>query len=198
MVSALKRGGTPLYVLARRGEVVERAPRKVTIRRLNVLSVELPAVEFEVSCSRGTYVRTLAHDIGESLGTGAHLEALVRTGVGPFDLNDAISLADFEGCEGVDREAGLSMFDALSFMPEVRVTEGEVDRISTGGSIALSADRTRGLGGGLVRVSADGRALAAVGRLSLAGQQERGEADTSSGPEHAASLRPVRVFVEPY
>ena len=79
MYSALKRNGIPLYRLARRGETVIREPRQVVIHALTLVRVELPLVEFVVRCSRGTYVRTLAEDMGEKLGCGAHLVELQRT-----------------------------------------------------------------------------------------------------------------------
>ena len=92
MYSALRVGGRRLYELARRGEVVERKPRKVRIYELELLKVELPRVEFRVVCSRGTYIRTLAADIGRELGCGAHLAELRRTRVGPFTIDMAVPL----------------------------------------------------------------------------------------------------------
>ncbi len=90
MVSALKVDGVPLYKLARKGEVVERKPRFIHIYRFNLLSWDSPLVTFEVMCTKGTYVRTLAHDIGQSLGCGASLDALRRTRSGTFDVADAL------------------------------------------------------------------------------------------------------------
>jgi tRNA pseudouridine55 synthase len=197
MVSALKRDGTPLYVLARRGEVVERAPRRVTIRKLRILSADLPEVGFEMTCSRGTYVRTLAHDIGEAIGTGAHLGALVRTGVGPFELSEAVPLADLESSGLGGAAAFFSMFDALSFMPEVRVSEREIDTIATGGPIELAAERTQGIAGDLVRVSSDGKDLAAVGRLHAVEREGDQDPGPTPGSGRGHILRPVRVFVDP-
>jgi len=92
MHSALKRDGKPLYKYARAGIEVERPPRKVTIHRLDVLSHTSTEVQIEVLCSKGTYIRTLAQDIGRRLGCGAHLSALRRTQVGPFHVDDAIGL----------------------------------------------------------------------------------------------------------
>jgi tRNA pseudouridine55 synthase len=97
MYSALKKDGVPLHRLARQGITVDRAARPITIHRLNILRIELPEIDFEVSCSKGTYVRTLAHDLGELLGCGGHLTALRRTRSGPFDENDCITLAALEG-----------------------------------------------------------------------------------------------------
>ena len=93
MYSALKRGGVPLYELARRGIEVERAPREIDIRRLTLVLRERDRLEFALECSKGTYVRVLAADIGESLGTVAHLETLRRTRVGAFDVEHATPLA---------------------------------------------------------------------------------------------------------
>ncbi len=89
MHSALKHGGVPLYVLARRGEAIERKPRRVRILELEVLRNQNPLLELRIRCSKGTYVRTLAEDIGAALGTAAHLAALRRTASGRFSVADA-------------------------------------------------------------------------------------------------------------
>jgi tRNA pseudouridine55 synthase len=89
MFSALKRDGVPLYKLARQGVEIERAPRDVTIHALDLWLVEPTAIDFVVRCSKGTYIRVLAADIGRALGTLAHLEILRRTLVGPFRVEDA-------------------------------------------------------------------------------------------------------------
>lgn len=92
MHSAIKMGGKKLYELARAGAEVERQPRHVTIHRLDLESYEPPDVRLFVECSKGTYIRSLAHDLGQALGTGAYLGALVRTRHGPFTLDSAVSL----------------------------------------------------------------------------------------------------------
>jgi tRNA pseudouridine55 synthase len=92
MHSALKQGGVPLYKLARRGETVARAKRRVEIFGLEMLRFAPPLLELRVRCSKGTYVRTLAEDIGADLGTGAHLAGLRRTASGHFSIEDAASL----------------------------------------------------------------------------------------------------------
>jgi tRNA pseudouridine55 synthase len=94
MVSAIKHEGTPLYKLARKGKTVEREPRLVHIYDLRQLKLELPRVHFRVSCTKGTYVRTLCHDIGETIGCGAHLAELRRTRSGKFDVANAKPLAE--------------------------------------------------------------------------------------------------------
>jgi len=92
MHSALKRGGVPLYALARRGETVVRERRRVRIDALELLEFSLPLLELRVRCSKGTYVRTLAEDIGDALGSCAHLVALRRTASGRWRVEDAVSL----------------------------------------------------------------------------------------------------------
>jgi tRNA pseudouridine55 synthase len=92
MVSAKKHGGVPLYKLARQGKVVEREPRFVHVYRYSIDRVTLPDIDFSVLCSKGFYVRTYAHDIGELLGCGAHLKTLRRTKSGRFDVANAITV----------------------------------------------------------------------------------------------------------
>src|SRR5205807_3827530 len=92
MVSAKKHGGVPLYKLARQGKVVEREPRFVHVYRYSINRIIVPDVDFSVLCSKGFYVRTYAHDIGELLGCGAHLKALRRTKSGRFDVANAITV----------------------------------------------------------------------------------------------------------
>lgn len=94
MVSAKKFQGTPLYKLARKGKTVEREPRKIHIYDFRLLKLDLPAAEIRVTCTKGTYVRTLCHDIGEVIGCGGHLAALRRTRSGQFDVKDALPLAE--------------------------------------------------------------------------------------------------------
>ena len=92
MVSAKKHGGVPLYKLAREGKVVAREPRLVHVYRYAVSRIALPEIDFSVLCSKGFYVRTYAHDIGETLGCGAHLKSLRRLKSGRFDVAQAITV----------------------------------------------------------------------------------------------------------
>jgi len=96
MVSAKKHGGVPLYKLARQGKVVEREPRFVHVYRYTIDSINLPDVNFSVLCSKGFYVRTYAHDIGELLGCGAHLKSLRRTKSGRFDVEGAMTISEIK------------------------------------------------------------------------------------------------------
>jgi tRNA pseudouridine55 synthase len=96
MWSAASVGGTRLYKLARRGEEVERSPRAIVVHSLTPLAIEVPLVRFSVTCSKGTYVRGLVNDVGERLGCGAYLSALVRTRIGGYRLADAVTIAGLE------------------------------------------------------------------------------------------------------
>lgn len=96
MYSAVKVDGKKLYELAREGKTVERKARKVQIHGIEICRMELPRVEIEVRCSKGTYIRTLCHDIGESLGVGGCMETLLRTKVSIFELQDALRLSEIQ------------------------------------------------------------------------------------------------------
>ena len=109
MYSAVKQGGQPLYKLAREGKTVERKPRQVTIHSLEATGFDGECIDIAVKCTKGTYIRTLAEEIGEALGCGAHLSRLVRTQAGPFHMEQAVTL---DGLKAV-AEGGLAALDAL-------------------------------------------------------------------------------------
>lgn len=113
MTSALKHQGRPLYAYAREGITIERPPREVTIHRLELVSCSQKQAVLQVSCSKGTYIRTLAQDIGRAMGVGAHLTALRRDSVGPFALEHAQTI---EQLSALDRP--LDAVRALSDLPE--------------------------------------------------------------------------------
>ncbi len=96
MYSAVKHHGQPLYKLARAGISVERKSRTAVIHRLELISWRTPVATVEVECSKGTYIRSLAHDLGQALGCGAHLKSLIRTRCGLFDIRDAVSISQLE------------------------------------------------------------------------------------------------------
>ncbi len=96
MHSAIKIGGVPLYKLARKGEEVEREPRFIRIASFNLLSFATPKIAFDLHCTKGTYVRTVASDLGQKLGCGAHLSALRRTGSGKFTIGQCMPLEQIE------------------------------------------------------------------------------------------------------
>jgi tRNA pseudouridine55 synthase len=118
MVSAIKQGGVPLYKLARQGKVVEREPRLVHVYRYNIDRIALPEIDFTVVCSKGFYVRTYAHDIGEALGCGAHLQSLRRTKSGRFSVNGAITVDEIKNAEP------LAILDRILSLPEVSRMRG--------------------------------------------------------------------------
>ena len=96
MHSAIKIGGVPLYKMARKGEEIEREPRFIRIASFELTSFALPKLTFTVHCTKGTYVRTIAHDLGNKLGSGAHLSALRRTGSGKFNISQCLPLDQIE------------------------------------------------------------------------------------------------------
>ena len=102
MVSAIKVNGKALYKLARKGQVIEREPRPVTIHRFDIMTVDFPRADFVVRCSKGTYIRTLCADLGRKLGCGAHMSALRRLECGPFSVADAVDMESIKGCELAD------------------------------------------------------------------------------------------------
>lgn len=134
MYSAIKQGGRKLYDLARAGEVVEREARSVKIMSLNIMDWSPPEFTLDVVCSAGTYIRSLAFDLGESLGVGAYLSGLMRVASGAFQLNDAVDL------ETVLASANWQQYlvapeSALSDWPRVRLSEDEAEHIVHGRSI---------------------------------------------------------------
>ncbi|MGQ0545766.1 MAG: tRNA pseudouridine(55) synthase TruB [Betaproteobacteria bacterium] len=171
MHSALKREGVPLYRLARRGVTVERVPRRVRIDELEVVRFEPPRLELRVRCSKGTYIRTLAADIGAALGSGAHLAALRRTRSGRFDVRDAVGLDGLKGLSPEGRRARLLPLPALvEGLPRAELDAGAEARLRNGQALQIS-----GLAEGVVAVVRADGALIGLGRAE------------------AGSLRPLRL-----
>ncbi|MCX8017640.1 MAG: tRNA pseudouridine(55) synthase TruB [Rhodocyclaceae bacterium] len=136
MFSALKHAGKPLYELARQGVEIERAPRRVTIHRLELLAWAGDRFDLEVDCSKGTYVRTLAADIGAALGCGAHLAALRRTRVGALDLARAVTLAALAATPAEMRDDLLLPADMLlGELPIARLDATETARLMHGQAV---------------------------------------------------------------
>lgn len=134
MFSAVKHHGRPLYELARRGIEVKRRAREVEIFDLEAVHIDLPLVDFTVSCSRGTYVRTLCREIGDALGVGAHLSRLRRITSGPFSLGQAMTIPEFERLvelRAIGRRI-IPIREALGSMPEIQIDAGLEGRIKTG------------------------------------------------------------------
>jgi tRNA pseudouridine55 synthase len=159
--SAKKVNGERMYRRARRGESVALEPTRVTVFEARILSVELPRVRFELSCSSGTYVRAVARDLGEALGCGAHLAELRRTRVGEFEVADAVSGDDLHD-ESLVREAWMKPAAALAHLPSVSLSEKDAGRFAHGQAVEwVGADVP------------EGRPLAVLHGGSLLGVGER-------------------------
>ncbi|MFT5657634.1 MAG: tRNA pseudouridine55 synthase [Gammaproteobacteria bacterium] len=158
MYSALKHNGQPLYRLARAGKEVERAPRQVEIYKLNQISFDGIQLEIDVHCSKGTYIRTLAEDIGAALGCGAYVSLLERTAVHPFwqqtayPLDQLTDLAE-QGLDALD-QCLLPVNSAVSDLPEQIIGSEAVSLLKNG--VAIEANNTSHTGV-LSLVSEDGR-----------------------------------------
>ena len=132
--SALKHKGTPLYKLARMGRPVQKPPRPVTIYRLDILHIALPFIRFEVSCSAGTYIRTLCTDLGKRLGCGGHLKELRRLEINKFTVDAAATLPELETLAKSGKLPAriIRMAAALHGMPELVADEDLAERIRHG------------------------------------------------------------------
>jgi tRNA pseudouridine55 synthase len=141
MVSAVKIGGQKLYEIARKGETVERTARPIQILEMEVLSIELPRVSFRVVCSPGTYIRVLCENIGEALGVGGCMEALERTRVGPFSLENSISLDEIKKNVEAQNLSGMLLASSLlvKHLPEIHLEESQLAALCLGQK--LKSDR---------------------------------------------------------
>ena len=140
MHSALKHQGKPLYEYIRKGETIERTSRSVTIHELVLERFADDEMEITVRCSKGTYIRTLAEDIGHALGCGAHLRGLRRTAIAQFRLEDAHGLPALEAMTMLQRDACLLPLDCLlQDLPVLELDEVQVIRIAQGQRLAIDA-----------------------------------------------------------
>ena len=166
MFAALKRGGRPLYALAREGRTVERSPRRLTVHRLELLSRSGDSIELRIRCSKGTYVRQLAHDLGVELDTGAHLAALRRTAVGDFRIEQAAPLAQLRALDAAGRAARLLAVDCLlAALPRLELAPALARSFLEGRALRLDEPRR-----GRCRVYLERGALLGVGELHGAGE----------------------------
>lgn len=163
--SALKVSGIPSYRLARQGKARPLEPRKVVVTSIELKEYNDPFVSISVRCSKGVYIRTLCADIGDSLGTGAHMTALVRTRSGRFRLEDAVTLDLLSrlAAEGRLDQALISMDEALSDMPLLQVTEKDAERLCCGNPVQLA---DAGKDGCTVRVHDPAGRLVCLARVS--------------------------------
>lgn len=181
MYSALKSDGRRLYDLARAGENVTRAPRPVVVHELELLGFDPPDVmRLRVRCSKGTYVRVLAADLGEALGVGAHLTALRRLSSGPFHLGQALTVEALAGEIAAGRGGGLPfvpLATALAHLPAVVVGRSMAQALREGRRLQWAALGNEAPAAGQVRLVCESGALVAVAE-----------------PDEGGALRSLRVF----
>ncbi len=168
MYSAKKVKGKKLYELAREGIEIEREPVKITIYKLDLIEnkeIRNPQSEIRirVACSAGTYIRTLAEDIGKKVGTGAHLAGLRRTRAGNFDLEKAVTIEELEKIvsDGKLGEISISMNDALVHLPKIILTETEVEKTRNG--IKYNYKNAETADNQAIRMTDENNNLAAIG-----------------------------------
>lgn len=171
MFSALKKDGQPLYKLARQGIQIERQPRKITIHSLELLDFQPPLVTLRIVCSRGTYIRTLADDMGAALGCGAMLDELRRIASGSFDLSSAVSLEVLEAAvsTGTHRSLCVSLLQALHQFPRIELRPPAVAKVRNGASPDRNDEREvcySPVSSGLVCLTS-GDSLVAVAEMDL-------------------------------
>ncbi len=176
MHSAIKVGGQRMYELARRGETIELEPRPITIHDIHLVGWEPPVAEIYVHCSKGTYIRSLARDLGDAVGTGTYMSNLVRVSTGPFTLDDALRLDELEELVATERwESFATHPDAsLQERPAVILDDGNARSWRNGNPIQVAG------ASGIVRVYDDAGTWLGVGTA------EAGE----------ESIRPLKVVVE--
>lgn len=138
MYSAVKVGGRPLYKAARAGETVDRAERAIVIHALDILAIEGRDVTMNVVCSKGTYIRTLCADIGQALGVGGHLAALVRRRVGPLSIDQALTIAQAEARASVGtlQRQLIGLDQVLNQLPVLTLTEDQARSALHGGAVS--------------------------------------------------------------
>lgn len=156
--SALKHKGKPMYKYARNGIKVEKAERKIFIKNIQNILIEIPKVSFDISCSKGTYIRSIARDLGARLGCGAHLSGLIRTSQEKFMLSDACSLDD------INLEDIISLEKAFEDLDFIKLNEKDSKAFIHGRSIERDFDHTN-----LLRVYDSANQFIAIGKNSSEG-----------------------------
>lgn len=192
MVSAVHHEGRRLYDLARSGEIVERDPRPVTVYSMRLLGFEPgehPIATLEVDCSRGTYIRTLCADIGRELGVGGHMSSLVRTAVGRYHVDDAVTPDQIADAMESGRVGEIThpLDDIVADMPAAVVSDADVARVLNG--VIIPADSVAVEVDGLPSEDIAVRVLTRSGRLIAVGLLRTAETGE-------LMLRPHKVFAE--
>ncbi|MFH1738406.1 MAG: tRNA pseudouridine(55) synthase TruB [bacterium] len=190
MVSAKHYKGKRLYELARKGLEVKRDPCKIILYELEVENISLPFVMYRVVCSKGTYIRTLCHDLGSALGTGGAMSDLIRTRCGAFAIEDAVALESLEGPDDIRRHL-VSMNESLSTMPSIIVNHEGADNLLAGRALlGVSVLRVAAAyqSGNLLRIVDRQGHLLGVGEALLPSDQISGMGG------NLRVVRPVKVF----
>src|SRR3972149_4067969 len=161
LYSALKHQGKPLYQLARAGITIELKSRPVSIHKLELIDWQPPLVTIEVVCSKGTYIRSLAHDLGQILGCGAHLKILLRLRCGLFDIKDAVSVPQLEDAfrYGYWQQFLYPIDSVLSDLPAAVVSDNEAKNIRNGRSMGLENANREGVSNNLLSTISDESSL---------------------------------------
>jgi len=170
MYSALKHRGTPLYMLARKGQSVDREPREVETYGIELLEFGPPRFTVEVHCSRGLYLRVLAEEIGDALGVPSHLQALVRRRIGRFDVDSAVPDTELASFLEMD-EPGWSLSDALGHLPAVSLDRHQSAALLNGVAPRITTGRPEFVqpSGNLVRLLHEDGRLGAIGLVTPGG-----------------------------
>jgi tRNA pseudouridine55 synthase len=183
--SAVKVEGQRAYRRARRGETVKPAARRASVYSIKLLAFEPPDVEIDVECGKGTYIRALAHDLGQTLGCGAHLVSLVRTGVGPFAVESAVAMGELEAAfaSGDWRQFLLPIDCGLAQLPAITLHIEDEKDIRHGQAVRIDEDRLAGV------TIEDGRPYRAYG-------EDGGLVAILRYDASAAVWRPSKVFYD--
>jgi tRNA pseudouridine55 synthase len=192
MYSALKRDGKPLYAYAREGVTVERAPRSITIHNIELLDFTGDRIKLGVRCSKGTYIRVLAEDIGNALGCGASLAGLRRTSVGEFGLQRAVTLDALERLAAELRTGSLLPVDCLvAGLVAVVLSTDAVSRVVQGQAAQVEA-----VGGvvGLVRLYAQDGQFVGLGELQPGGRLSPKRLVATTGAANSAAIGHTQQF----
>jgi tRNA pseudouridine55 synthase len=185
MYSALKRGGKPLYVYARRGEKVEVEPRSVTVHEIRILGFHGARLQCRIACGSGTYIRVLAEDIGRALGCGGSLAALRRTALGDFSVSAAVTFERLEAVLAEERLAFVLPVDGLlSRLPKLMLAPEDARRVLAGGACRL---RDQQLTGALRLYSDCGRFLGIAEALPSGDVVPRRLIASAPGPRQTAT-----------
>jgi tRNA pseudouridine55 synthase len=195
MFSAVKIKGRPLYLMARKGLEIERDEREILIFDLQVKTIDLPCVRFLVSCSKGTYVRVLAKDIGRKVGCGAHLTQLRRIQSGLFSIQKALSWEELRGLSAEPRDIKpwlIPLEEALPSVPEVIGDQSMVHKVRLGQEMLVRDLSLQGLSdfdrGNWVKITAPGEGLVAILRSEVR------QTDIPWTQLDSVVFRPLRVF----